>query len=117
MNAEIARGFKEHNLLQVESPKNEEEKEVHSSKLRALILSSFDDINWLHYLIRHGQIKNEKLIRAYKNQIIRWYQLFKETLLHNFDNEGSYEELKSLYKDFINVRPPNINDQKHPCIF
>jgi hypothetical protein len=33
MNAEIARGFKEHNLLQVESPKNEEEKEVHSSKL------------------------------------------------------------------------------------
>lgn len=87
MNAEIARGFKEHNLLQVESPKNEEEKEVHSSKSRALNLSSFDDINWLRYLIRHGQIKNEKLIRAYKNQIIRWYQMFKETLLHNFDNE------------------------------
>jgi hypothetical protein len=43
--------------------------------------------------------------------------MFRETLLDNFDNEGSYEELKSLYKDFINVRPPNINDQKHPCIF
>lgn len=43
--------------------------------------------------------------------------MFRETLLDNFDNEGSYEELKSLYKDFRNVRPPNINDQKHPCIF
>lgn len=109
-------GLKKHNLLDAEDPKDEE-KEVHSSKLRALNLNSFDDINWLCYLIRHGQINDDKLIMAYKNQIIMWYLKFKKTLPDKFDKEGSYEELKSLSQDFINGRPPNINDQKQPCIF
>lgn len=116
MNRDIGHGFKEFNLLDAESPKNDEKK-VHAGKLRALNLNSYDDINWFCYLIRHGQIKDQRLVNPYKGQIItRYYQLLAH-LPNKFVNDGSYPELKSLHQDFINGRPPNIHDQKHPCIF
>ena len=117
MNRDIGRGFKEHNLLDAETPKDDEEKKAHSDKLRALNLNSYDDINWLCYLIRHGQIRDDRLIKAYENQIVTWYYMFEAYLPDKFAKEGSYVELKRLYQDLINGRPLNINDQKHPCIF
>lgn len=80
-------------------------------------LNSYDDINWFCYLIRHGQIKDQRLVNAYKGQIITWYHQLLLHLPDKFVNEGSYPELKNLYQDFINDRPPNIHDQIHPCIF
>lgn len=107
---DIARGMKEHNLLEAESPKPGEEELVYSRKLTVLLSETFSDINWLCFLIRHGRIKDGTLVNAFKDSIIDWYHIFEERMPEKVSNMESYPDFKILYRTYKKEREEKRNE-------
>ncbi len=114
---DIARSLKEYNLINAESPVPAET-EAHSRKEQFLLTEFFSDLNWLCYLIRHGQIKDDELINAFRGQIITWYVFFEKSEdAEVVKNVTSYPDFKILYLQMkLEIEKEIAFIKKHPHI-
>jgi hypothetical protein len=110
---DIARSLREYNLY-AESPTST----VHTEKEEFLLTEFFSDVNWLCYLIRHGQIKDDELIKAFRDQIITWYGFFKKSERPEVvKNITSYPDFKYLYPQMkLEIENEIAFNKKYPHI-
>lgn len=99
---DIARGLKEYRLLEAESPRSDKKQEEERQRKLEVLNSEFlADVSWLCYLIRHGQIKDETLVRSLKDQIIDWYYGFAERRPMDVNISGVFADFQILALRFI----------------
>lgn len=103
---DIAGSLKEYNL------------KIHTEKEEFFLTEFFSDLNWLCYLIRHGQIKDDELINAFRDQIITWYGFFEKSERPDVvKNVTSYPDFKYLYPQMkLEIEKEIDFNKKHPHI-
>jgi len=102
----------------IASSLKEYHKQINTEKEEFFLTEFFSDLNWLCYLIRHGQIKDDELIYAFRDQMITWYGLFvKSERPEVVNNVTSYPDFKYLYLQMKLEKEKEIDfNEKHPHI-
>jgi hypothetical protein len=128
---DIARGLKEYRLLKAEirpqsvnidytkQREQTEEEKVRLEKLRVLNSEFLADVTWLCWLIRHGQIKDDAIIRTVKDQIIDWYLGFAERRPSDVGNWEVFADFQYLAQQYIKEKGrqnelKEILERRHP---
>jgi len=117
VHRQVVRSLKDYNLAKADSqtPPNVG---FHSQKEEFLLTEFFSDLNWLCYLIRHGQIKDDGLINAFRAQIMTWYSFFTKAERPDVvKNDTSYPDFKILVPQMkLEIEKETTFNKKHPRI-